>query len=578
MATARAVNIRISGRVCEQASVMSADPVTPRRRTAHTPAGSFNLSKSEKAEYPDPTPSQKQVPSPVEDHLPHGAQLALLILALGLSVFLVALDNTIIATAIPKITDEFASLDDVGWYGSAYLLTTAATQLLFGKFYTFLSIKWVYVSAIVLFELGSVLCGAAPTSTVLVLGRAIAGVGNAGIFSGALIVMANTVPLSKRPMYTGIIAGMAGIASVAGPLLGGVLTDKLSWRWCFYINIPVGIASVAIVIFRLKMPPAARTAPMRFLQRLSFFDPWGTLVFLPAIITLLLALQWGGSKYPWASAPVIAPLVVSGVLSTLFVLIQLYTAQDKSTIPPRILRQRSIWSSALFAFCMGAAFNIITFYLPIWSQAIRGVSAVQSGILILPMVGAYVLGCVLAGGLVSLTGFPAFAMILSGVLTVVGAGLLSTLKSTSRQTSPLPFEILAGLGVGIGMQQPILAAQATLELKDVAVGTAVLMFSQTLGGALFVSIGQAIFTTTLTTSLVQKVPGVNPAVVLSAGADSLKSAVDPAYLKGVLFAYNQGLTSAFIVALVVAAVALIGAFVVEWRSVKGKTVDMASAA
>ncbi|KAJ6609417.1 major facilitator superfamily domain-containing protein [Mycena sp. CBHHK59/15] len=536
---------------------MSGDPLTPRRRTAHTPAGSLS----------------KEVLSPVEDHLPHGAKLALLILALGLSVFLVALcveqDNTIIATAIPKITDEFASLDDVGWYGSAYLLTTAATQLLFGKFYTFLSIQWVYITAIILFEVGSFLCGAAPTSTVLILGRAVAGVGNAGIFSGALIIMANTVPLSKRPMYTGMIAGMAGIASVAGPLLGGVLADKLSWRWCFYINIPIAAITLAIIVFWFKMPPTARPPPMRFLQRLSSFDPWGTLVFLPAIITLLLALQWGGSKYPWSSAPVIALLVVSGVLSMLFVLIQLCTPQDQATIPPRILRQRSIWSSALYAFCMGAAFNIVTFYLPIWSQAIRGVSAVQSGILILPMIGAYVLGCVLAGGLVSLIGFPAPAMILSGILAVLGTGLLSTLKSTSRQTSPLPFEILTGLGVGIGMQQPILAAQRRWSSRTSPSGR---------GGALFVSIGQATFTTILVAGLAQNVPGVDPAVVLSAGADSLKSAVYPAYLESVLFAYNQGLTSAFIVALVVAGVALLGAFMVEWRSVKGKNIDMVSAA
>ncbi|KAJ6598056.1 major facilitator superfamily domain-containing protein [Mycena sp. CBHHK59/15] len=240
---------------------MSGDPLTPRRRTAHTPAGSLSVSKSEKAEYPEPTPSEKQVLSPVEDHLPHGAKLALLILSLGLSVFLVALsaelDNTIIATAIPKITDEFASLDDVGWYGSAYLLTTAATQLLFGKFYPFLSIKWVYITAIILFEVESFLCGAAPTSTVLILGCAVAGVGNAGIFSGTLIIMANTVPLSKRPMYTGMIVGMAGIVSVAGPLLRGVLADKLSCRWCFYINIPIAAITLAIIVFRFKMLPAA---------------------------------------------------------------------------------------------------------------------------------------------------------------------------------------------------------------------------------------------------------------------------------------------------------------------------------
>jgi Na+/melibiose symporter-like transporter len=220
---------------------------------------------------------------------------------------------------------------------------------------------------------------------------------------------------------------------------------------------------------------------MPFLHRLSFLDPWGTLAFLPAVIALILALQLGGSKYAWSSGPIIALLVVAGVLSATFIVIQLRTPPDKSTIPPRILRQRTIWSSALYAFCMGAAFNIVTFYLPLWLQAIRGVSAVKSGILILPMIGAYVLGCILAGGLISITGFPAPAMILSGALAVLGTGLLSTLRSSSSQTAPLPFEILTGLGVGIGMQQPILAAQAALELKDIAVGTAVIMFSQTLG-------------------------------------------------------------------------------------------------
>ncbi|KAJ7198296.1 DHA14-like major facilitator [Mycena pura] len=537
---------------------MSDDPMTPRRRTGHTPAGSLSPLKAEKGEGSIQI-QEKPLPSPpIEDHLPHGARLALLILALGLSVFLVALDNTIIATAIPKITDEFASLGD----------TTAATQLSFGKLYTFLPIKWVFVSAIGFFELGSVLCGAAPTSTILILGRGIAGVGNAGIFSGALIIMANTIPLSKRPMYTGILAGMAGIASVAGPLLGGVLADKLSWRWCFYINLPLGVVTLAIIIFRFQMPPTARAPSMPFRQRLSFLDPWGTLVFLPAVIAFILALQLGGSKYAWSSGPIIALLVVSGVLAATFILIQLRTPPDKSTIPPRILRQRTIWSSALYAFCMGAAFNI----------AIRGVSAVKSGILILPMIGAYVLGCILAGGLVSITGFPAPAMILSGALAVVGAGLLSTLRSSSSQTAPLPFEILTGLGVGIGMQQPILAAQAALELKDVAVGTAVIMFSQTLGGALFVSVGQVMFTSVLVAQLVKMVPGVDPAVILSTGADSIKTVVGPAELKGVLFAYNQGLTRAFIVALVVAGVATVAACMVEWRSVKNKNVDHTSLA
>ncbi|KAJ6526050.1 major facilitator superfamily domain-containing protein [Mycena capillaripes] len=157
------------------------------------------------------------------DDYPHGLKLLLLMLALCFSVFLVALDNTIIATAIPKITDQFKSLDDVGWYGSAYLLSTAATQLLFGKLYQILSIKWVYITTISIFEIG---------------------LGSAGIFSGALIIIAHSVPLSKRPMYTGLIGGMYGIASVAGPLMGGAFTDKVTWRWCFYINLPIGAVTL----------------------------------------------------------------------------------------------------------------------------------------------------------------------------------------------------------------------------------------------------------------------------------------------------------------------------------------------
>ncbi|KAJ6465952.1 major facilitator superfamily domain-containing protein, partial [Mycena vitilis] len=520
---------------------------------------------------------QKSIHSGSEDGIeyPHGIKLHLITVALCLSVFLVALDNTIIATAIPKITDDFNSLEDVGWYASAYLLTTAAFQLLFGRFYSFLSIKWVYVTAIVIFELGSLICGVAPNSTALIVGRAIAGLGSAGIFSGALIIVANTVPLSQRPMYTGIIGAMYGIASVAGPLMGGVFTDKVTWRWCFYINLPIGAVTLFVITLFFTVPGARRVKQkMSFADRIQQFDPLGTIIFVPSIICLLLALQWGGSKYPWSDGRIIALFVVFGVTIAIFAGIQVWKG-DMATVPPRILKQRSILSGACFLICLGSSFFILVYFLPIWFQAIKGVSAVKSGIDNLPMILSLVVSSLLSGALITFMGYYTPFMILSSVLMAVGAGLISTFGVHTGHAHWIGFQIIYGLGVGFGMQQPSIAAQTVLSLQDIPTGTSIMMFAQTLGGALFVSVAQNVFQNKLAAGLAAAVPDVDPALVLKAGATSLRTAVGAADLPEVLEVYNTALVSAFYVSIAMACLSLVGALAIEWKSVKGKNVEMA---
>ncbi|KAL7629499.1 MFS sugar transporter [Parahypoxylon ruwenzoriense] len=508
---------------------------------------------------------------------PTGLKLGLITLALCLSVFLMALDNAIIATAIPKITDAFHSLPDVGWYGSAYLLTTAALQLLFGKFYTFLSIKWVYLTAIGIFELGSLICGVAQNSVTLIIGRAVAGLGSAGIMSGALLILAHSVPLARRPMYTGIISSMYGIASVAGPLLGGVFTDKVTWRWCFYINLPIGAVTVLVILLFFPDPTQPnKPADEPLLERIKRFDPIGTVLFMPSIICLLLALQWGGTEYPWRSGRIIALFVVFGVLLLAFLYVQ-HVQQDNATVPPRIMKKRTIWASSLFAFGVGSGFFIMVYYIPIWFQSVQGVSAVDSGIRNLPMLISIVVFAIGSGVLVTIFGYYAPFMVLGTLIMPIGGGLLSTWKPDTASGAWIGYQILFGAGVGMSLQQPLMAVQTVLDIRDVPTGTSIMVFVQTVGGALFVSVGQTVFTNKLLSELATLVPSLDPRVILTAGATNLQRIISPADIPNVALAYSNALTTAFVVGTALTAFTVFGSATIEWRSVKGRNIEAAMA-
>lgn len=546
------------------------------------------MSKPQSTELPDQIQDRLSPTSSTVDHISHNkfpkselelsktssepaypstSKVLVIIGGLFLVLFLVALDRLIVGVAIPSITNEFNSLGDVGWYGSAYLLTSCAFMLLMGKVYTFVNPKWVYLGSLVVFEIGSAVCGAAPNSTALIIGRAIAGIGNAGLFQGAVVIIVYIIPLHKRPQYMGLMGAVFGVASAVGPLLGGAFTDGPGWRWCFYINLPFGAVVFVLLVLFLQIPPAMlQLEPTTWREKLTRMDPVGTFFFLPCIICLLLALQWGGVSYNWSNARIIVLLTLAGILFIMFLIVQKWKG-DNATVPGRIFFNRSIIAGFSFAFVEGSAMQVLVYFLPIWFQAIKNASAVKSGVMTLPFVLGLVIMGIFSGALTRKIGYFTPWMIASSILTPIGAGLISTFTPQTNHAAWIGYQALFGMGIGLGLQQPSVAAQTVLSRKDVSIGAALMQFSQTLGGTVFISVGNNLFDSQLAHNLA-KIPGIDVGSVVATGATDLKSKISASLLPQVLVAYNDALRATFYLATALACCTIFGALAMEWKSVK----------
>ncbi|KAL9470874.1 hypothetical protein ACSS6W_008815 [Trichoderma asperelloides] len=360
---------------------------------------------------------------------------------------------------------------------------------------------------------------------------------------------------------------MEGIAMAVAPLISGALTQHVTWRWCFYINLPLGGFSLGVIILFFRNPKNQELAPLTFKEKLRSMDLLGLFLLVPGVVCLLLALQWGGTTYAWGNARIIVLLILAAALLSAFMSVQAYK-KTNVTLPLRVLKQRSVSLSIAYAFCMGGSIFLVEYYLPLWFQSIKNTSPGHSGVMLLPLLIALVLTGVMTGFIVTALGYYAPFMIAGSICISVAAGLMTTFKVTTNHSSWIGYQVLFGVGVGMGFQQSFLAVQTVLPQKDIPIGTTAVIFANNLGGAIFVSVANNLFTNELSKGLHQHVPAVDPALILEAGATEWRDKVSATILSVVLTVYNSAVTRTFFVPTALGCATVVAALLVEWKSVK----------
>ncbi|MEV7151942.1 MFS transporter [Streptomyces sp. NPDC093084] len=431
---------------------------------------------------------EEPVAAPVDVPVPEPAPAAglgarrtrLVFCGLMLALLLAALDQMIVATALPRIVGELHGLDKMSWAITAYLLTSTIGLPLYGKLGDLVGRKSVFQFAILVFVIGSALAGRAQSMDQLIAFRAVQGVGAGGLMIGVQAIIADIVPPRQRGRFMGLIGAAFGLASVAGPLLGGYFTDHLSWRWCFYVNVPFGLVTLAVVTAVLKLPkPSVRAR----------FDVLGALLLGAASTCLVLLTSWGGTEYAWGSRVILGLGAGAVAAAALFLFAERRAAEP--LIPLRLFRDSVFNVTGLVGLVIGVALFGAASYLPTFLQMVDGASATESGLLMLPMMGGIVGASIIAGQLISHTGHYRIYPVLGGALSALGMWLLSRLEVDTPRWQYSVWMAVLGAGIGMVMPVLVLAVQNSVRPADLGTATSANNYFRQIGG----SVGAAVFGT-----------------------------------------------------------------------------------
>ena len=458
-------------------------------------------------------------------------QILLVYSGLMLGMLLASLDQTIVATALPTIVGDLGGLDHLSWVVTAYILASTISTPLYGKLGDLYGRKRLFQFAIVVFLVGSALCGISQNMAELIGFRALQGLGAGGLMVGALAIIGDLVPPRERGRYQGYMGGVFALSSVVGPLIGGFFVDNLSWRWVFYVNLPVG--AVALVVVAAVLPAAG-------VRRAHRIDFEGAALLAGGAGALTLALTWGGTQYAWGSGAIVGLFAAGAALIALFALQERRAAEP--IIPPHLFSNGIFNASAAMSFLVALAMFGAIIYLPLFLQVVHGITPTSSGLRLLPLMGGVLTASILGGRAISRIGRYRAFPIAGSVLMTAGMAMLSRIGVGTSYLWLSVSMLVLGLGMGLVMPVLVLAVQNSVAPRDLGTATSSTTFFRSIGGSFGVAIFGAIFTNRLGYWLPRELPA---SARLGSGNAATLLHASPARLKALPAGVHTGLVQAF---------------------------------
>jgi EmrB/QacA subfamily drug resistance transporter len=495
-------------------------------------------------------------------------QILVVLSGLMLGMLLAALDQTIVATALPKITGELGGQEHLAWVVTAYLLTSTASTPLYGKISDLYGRKKIFQVAIVIFLVGSALAGASQNMSELIATRALQGLGAGGLITLAMAIIGDVISPRERGRYQGYFGAVFGLSSVAGPLLGGFFTDSLTWRWVFYVNIPIGIVALLVTSVVLDIP---------FHRRNHKIDYGGATILVGGTSAFLLALSLGGKEhqngYAWGSPQIVGLFVIGGLLT--FAFLAWEHRASEPILPLRLFRNKVFTVANIMAFILGFTMFGAIVYLPVYLQEVRGVSATVSGLQLLPLMVGVLTSSIGSGRIITRIGRYKMFPIIGMVLVTVGFYLMSYIKADTAYVALAGSMLVIGLGMGCIMQVLVLAIQNSIPYADLGVGTSSNAFFRSIGSALGVAVFGALVTNMLnnyvvahTTSLADR---AKLGAALATGQSGSQNQLPPALHEIFDNAYVHAVTNTFLWSVPLVLVGLVLALILPEKRLQTKS-------